>query len=288
MTNASTVPIVSVGVNFNDSSKAAKVAKISDCGDYAVVIDNLDQVQTLRISTGECWRVPVRGRAYCVALSPKGEFAVASDSGTVQRFDLTLPTICLSTLTVPSINSLTYDQTGSMLLVAQTTGRVQVYDLEVRPTPLLIETVGVSDGAIPVMQSKGSAIVGVDRRGRLFYLRNAGAEAQLQWNGASHLDLDCYAIAVHPYLNRLVVGGYGRYVRFYSSENAPAVIFVSSFGFVRDLFFLPNHDLLVIVGDQGLEVWNVESNQLELAWKSSRGKVLCVREINHRLKVLCG
>ncbi|RTL43075.1 MAG: WD40 repeat domain-containing protein [Candidatus Melainabacteria bacterium] len=276
------------GINFKDSVRVPKVAKLSDCADYAIILDDLNQVQTLRLSTGECWRVPVRGGAMCIAISAQGEFAVASTDGTIQRFDLSLPTICIGKIALSAVTSLSYDRTGTMLVAAQNSGQVLMFDLEIRPLPLVIGKFRVSDGMIPALGTRGDSIFGVDRRGRMFCLRNPLSEPQILWNGAAHFDLDCYTMAVHPYLTRLALGGSGRYVRWYSADNVAPTILATAFSYVRDLVFLPVLNLLAVVGTNGLEVWNLDTNSLVLNWKSSKGRIIGVCEFENRLRVLYG
>lgn len=293
MTNFSTNSVSansidSWGLNFKDSSRAAKVARLSECGDYAVILDDLEQVQTLRLSTGECWRVPVQGRAVCIAISARNEFAVASSAGTIQRFDITLPTLCIGKIIIASVSSLSYDHSGALLGVAQDSGQVCIYDLEGRPVPICLGKFRVSDGRIAPIGMRADCFFGVDRRGRLFNLRNLESDPQLCWHGATDLDIDCYAMAIHPYLARVALAGFGPYVRWYSADRTAPTILASSFSFVRDLVFLPNLNLLAVVGNDGLEVWNLDTNALLLNWKNSKGRIICVREIETRLRVLYG
>lgn len=289
MTHASVVSIDSWGMNFKNSGRKPKVVKISECGDHAVIIDDFDQVQTLCLSTGECWRVPIKGRAQSVALSASGEFAVASDLGSVQRFDLTLPTIPIGNFAFAGVSSIAYDHTGEYLLVAHSKGKVSIYDLQAFPHPQLIAQHRISDRNIPLLCARQNSMFGVDSTGRLFYLHDFQTESSAAiWNGSEGLDFDCYTMAVHPAFPRIVVGGFGRYVRLYSAHNSSPVHLVTSFGFIRDLYFMANFNLLAVVGDSGLEVWNLEKNCLELCWKSSKGNVLAVRSMENLLRVLYG
>jgi WD40 repeat protein len=284
----SSISIDSWAVAFRNSSRTAKCAKLSQCGDYVVTIDDVDEVQVLRLSTGDCWRVPVKGRAQSLAVSIADEFAVVSASGNVQRFDLTLPTMCIGSLPVSGVSSIAYDPAGTTLAVAQINGKLSVFDLHACPNPALIGLFRVSDRSIPIVCARRNSVLGVDRSGRLFYLHDAEAQSQIVWNGGDYLDVDCYTMAVHPLFTRIVVGGSGGYMRLYSTHNAVPVHLVTSFRFIRDLVFLADFNLIAVVGDCGLEVWNLETKRVELSWKSSRGKVLAVRSVENRLRVLYG
>lgn len=265
-------------------------AKLSHCADYVVIIDELSRVGVCCLSTGQSWRVPVRGAACSVALNADTEFAVLTNDGNVQRFDLTLPTICLGTLQTSSSCCISYDHTGTMLVVAQTNGKIQIYDLEVRPTPRLVATMRVSNRAIPFLSSRLDTLIGLDRGGRLFCVRSPEVEPQILWNGAEHLDLDCYALAIHPFLARAVAAGFGRYVRYYRAFDVVPITLITSFKYIRDLVFLLDVNQLAIIGDYGLEVWNLETNSLEFTWNNPAddpaGKVICVRPIGNKLRVL--
>ncbi len=256
---------------------SVKTAKLSHCGDYVAIIDDRSKVHVSRLSTGESWKVPVQGSACSIALNRIDEFTVLSDDGSLQRFDLTLPVICLGKFSVPAVCSLSYDHTGTMLAVAQANGRVRIYDLEVRPTPSLVAMFKVTDRSIPLLCSRLDMLLGVDQVGRLFCLRSPEGEPQILWNGAVHLDLDCYSMAIHPALPRLAVGGFGRYIRYYSAYNLPPAILITSFHYVRDLVFLADTNHLVVIGDSGLEIWSLETNTLDLKWQSPLGRVLCAR-----------
>ncbi|CAN5292531.1 hypothetical protein BH10CYA1_BH10CYA1_28480 [soil metagenome] len=277
MTKFLKTSIDSLCISVDDQSRVVKSAKLSHCVDYVVLTDDLHTVRVCRLSTGESWYVPVQGRACSIALNSGNEFAVLSDQGFVQRFDLTLPTICLGKVSAPSSCSISYDHTGTMLVMALTNGMVKIYDLEIRPTPRLVAILKVSSGSIPLLGARQDTLLGVDRGGRLFSLRSPESGPQILWNGAEHLDFDCYSMAIHPFLTRVVVGGFGSYVRYYSAFNVQPTNLLTSFNYIRDLVFLLDINQLAVVGDNGLEVWNLETNTVEFKWLSPSGRVIAVR-----------
>lgn len=278
--------IESFNIALDERIRTVKAVKMSYCADYVVITDDLHAVRVCRLSTGQNWRVPVQGKACSIALNCQSELAVLSDQGTIQRFDLTLPTICLGKVSAPSSCSISYDHTGSMLVVAFGNGMVKIYDLEIRPEPALVALFRVSNRCIPLLGARQDTVLGVDRGGRFFSLRSPEGEPQISWNGAEHLDFDCYSMAVHPYLARVVVGGFGRYVRYYSAYNVRPINLLTSFEFIRDLVFLPNINQLAVVGDSGMEVWNVETNTLEFKWVIPSGRIMSVRPIENQLRVV--
>ncbi len=286
MTKFQQTSIESFNVALVDPARKVKSAKLSNCADYVVLVDDSHVVGVSCLSTSQSWRVPVQGKACSIAFNHNSELAVLSDQGTVQRFDLTLPTICLGSVNAPSTSSISYDHTGTMLVVAQINGIIKIYDLEIRPTPRLVAMFRVSNSPIALLGAKHDTLLGVDRGGRFFSLRSPEGEPQIFWNGAEHLDFDCYSMAVHPYLTRVAVGGYGRYVRYYSAYNVAPINLLTSFQFVRDLVFLPNINQLAVVGDKGLEVWNLETTTVEFKWHSPQGRVMSVRPSENQLRVI--
>jgi WD40 repeat protein len=274
------------GIALAGEGRTVKAAKVCICTDYVVVIDDSCRVLVCRISTGECWHVPVSGKACSTAIYADKEFVVASDDGSIQRFDLTLPTICIGKITVPFLSSVAYDHTGTMLVVGRSDGRVSIFDLETRPLPQTIVNMRVGDASVTLLRARKDNVIGVTSQGRLFCLRNPECDPQIVWNGAEHSDWDCYAIAVHPFLMRIALAGHGPYIRLYVGYDAKPVVLVSKFSFVRDLVFCSDLHQLVVVGDSGLEVWDLELHCVEFSWQIPQGKVLCARPIDDKLAVI--
>lgn len=274
------------GIVLNGGARSVITSKLSACNQYVVLIDENRAVIVCHLSTGYSWTVPIRARACAIALNADNEFAVASENGLIQRFDITLPTICLGKFEVGAVNSMSYDPSGTMLTVARTDGRVNIFDLEHRPGPGKIASLQVTDRAIPLLSARKDTIIGVDKRGRLFCVRNPECEPEVIWNGADHLDWDCYTLATHPFLTRIVVAGFGPYLRFYSAHSAKPSILVSSFTYIRELAFLVNTNQLSVVGDRGLEVWDLGTQSVDFVWRSPQGKVLCAQQNESKLNVI--
>lgn len=279
--------IDSFGVQLG-SGLHLSMARLSACGDYIVLIDSSRQVKVCRLSTNESWRVPVAGSAILFAINDAHEVAILSDDGFVQRFDLSLPTICLGQLHIANMSGICYDHTGTMLYVSQTNGRVRLYDLETRPYATLVASFKVGDKPLPFLSARRETLLGVDRSGRLYWVRGPETEAQLTVNGASHLDLDTLCLTAHPFLTRVLVGGIGPYARLYFGYNLKPMTVRTSFSYIRDFAFRPDLNQVAIVGDSGVEFWNLDSNQIDSKWHSPSGHVFCARFFNSRLRIIWG
>ncbi len=276
------------GILLDGGTRSVITSKLSACNQYVVLIDENRAVIVCHLSTGRSWIVQVGVRACAIALNSNSEFSVACEDGTVQRFDITLPTICLGQFDVGAVSSMSYDQAGTMLTVACLDGRVHMFDLAQRPVAGKIATIRVTDSAIRQISARKNTVIGVDKRGRLFCLRNPECEPQVIWNGADHLDWDCYALATHPFLTSVIVGGFGPYMRLYSSPGAAPSILVSSFPYIRELVFLVDANQLAVVGNRAVEVWDLETHSVDFVWHCPQGKVQCVRQDLTTLKVIWG
>lgn len=274
------------------SAKQIRCAKLSKCTDYVVLIDEFRRVYVHRVSTNDSWPVPVKGGAIAVAMSTGTEFAVASEVGTIQRFDMTMPKICLSKFSSKSVRCLAYDPTGTMIVTGSENGEVRLFGLEADTPYLIGEAKKISDSAIVLIAVRKDTVIGVNKSGRICALSSIETEPRTAIYGKETFDLDSWALAQHPYLNCFVVGGAGSYIRYFSQYNLLPQIFPSSFKFVRDLVFLDFLDdsctRFAAAGPSGVEIWNVTTNSVQIHAAFEGKRVLCVGATADRLKVIYG
>lgn len=290
MSKISQKRILNIEITRHDGAAPIVAGQLSLDGEYFVFLDAARQVTVCHIDTGEWQALPISQPANAIAVSPiDREVCVALAGGNVERFDLTLPHLKLSTLSTRPANRLVYDEQGCLLAVAEGNGCVSLFELHAVPFCKKLIEHRIDSGPLAAINLNRDKLFGVSSKGRLFVLRQPDAfTPEIEWNGSVDSEWDCYSIANHTFLANVAAAGYGGYVRLYKGYCTRPLFIDSGFKYVHQVQFLSESGQLVMVGNSGVAVWDIQSMCHDFSWKVPHGKVFCARQTDDDLLVIWG
>ena len=248
------------------------------------------EVTVCHIDSGEWQRLPISQPANALAVSPfDREVCVALAGGDVERYDLTMPHLKLSTLKTRNANRLAYDEQGCVLAVCAR-GWVR-HPLDLHTTPFWTKLIEhrIDSAPLAAINLNRDKLFGVSSTGRLFVVRQPDAlKPEIEWNGNFDSDWDCYAIANHTFLamwQQLVMAVMCGSTKVTARDHCSSIVDLSTC--IRCNSH-PNRDSSSWWETAVCPFWDIQCMYHDFSWNPAHGKVFCARQTDTDLLVIWG
>jgi hypothetical protein len=295
-----------------EEKESVRATYMTDQVGFAAVVMNGREARLydVRRSTDDAARLlqlPVRHPLTGFAFRPKNEkwpgfeaaVAYGDDTVSVLRINLSQLEDEPRKLFMPRAHSVAYSHDGAMLAAGSTDGLLRIWRLYPQPQ----EIVYVSTG-----QKCVNSLAFDNNNSSLFFTSGCnvrclnipaaaprqkpaaeGEEAQAKpvvnvWrylvsneNKEEEFNWDCYCVQTHPLLPLVAFGGYGGDVLLHNHKAGPKsdiqTISTGAGRYVRSLHFIAQHNQLLVVGQTGVEVWNLgnKPSRFPLAYRDQPG-----------------
>lgn len=277
-------------------SEAPRNAVLSTGPDYLAALMNGKPPRVFSLLTKEeqklALSVPVNGAAFRRKnmLLPGREiaFACGEHLNTIQRFDLDFGIALMDNLFMPRANCLAYSHDGRFLAAGSLDGIVRVWNMESDPVEVVCNK--VSNSAVVSLAITGSndMLVAVTASGSSYTMDKEGAVRRFLYDGPKgRFMLDSHCVATNPVRPMAAMGGQGGSVILSHLTLDQHGVLDTGYGYVRHLEFLSNLRQLAVVGDKGVQIWDLQTLKLHAESRdNTRGKPLMVRHFMDLLYVL--
>jgi hypothetical protein len=224
----------------------------------------------------------IEGEFDCFAMRPnKPEIAAVKRNGAViERYALN-GAIVPNKIPFARTTAVAYKKDGTMLAAGNEFGKIVVWSLEVDGPPRAIVECQIRKEKIARIYFAGFFLIALTAGGRCYrvpfnfavvprVLVTAIAAPRLVAGDGKVFDWNCYAYAPHPTLALDVFGGEcGILVGQHEVFGMCAVRKTGLGAYIHNLTFCPETERLVVMGQKGVQIWNVAQSAMMEKWQVS-------------------